>query len=141
MAHIVFYEKPGCIGNARQKKLLERSGHQLDVRDMTTTPWTPDLLRPFFGKRPVTQWFNLSSPRVKSGEVKADTLSADQALDVLCADPLLIRRPLLKVGDEYEVGFEMDLIDAWIGLHDDEAEVGEGCPRETLKASSRTKTS
>ncbi|MEM8836568.1 MAG: ArsC/Spx/MgsR family protein [Pseudomonadota bacterium] len=76
---------------------------------MTTTPWTPDLLRPFFGKRFVTQWFNLSLPRVKSGEVKADTLSADQALDVLCADPLLIRRPLLKVGDEHEVGFEMDL--------------------------------
>lgn len=31
-------------------------------------------------------------------------------------DPLLIRRPLLEVGDRREVGFEVDKIDAWIGL-------------------------
>jgi hypothetical protein len=30
--------------------------------------------------------------------------------------PLLIRRPLMQVGDRYEVGFDTDLVDQWIGL-------------------------
>lgn len=29
MAHLVFYEKPGCAGNARQKALLRAAGHTL----------------------------------------------------------------------------------------------------------------
>ena len=34
MAKVVFYEKPGCGGNARQKRLLVQSGHELEVRDL-----------------------------------------------------------------------------------------------------------
>ena len=34
MAKIIFYEKPGCGGNARQKALLLASGHELEVRNL-----------------------------------------------------------------------------------------------------------
>jgi hypothetical protein len=34
MAEVIFYEKAGCAGNARQKALLRASGHQLVVRDL-----------------------------------------------------------------------------------------------------------
>jgi hypothetical protein len=40
MAKVIFYEKPGCANNARQKALLAASGHQLDVRNLLTEPWT-----------------------------------------------------------------------------------------------------
>ena len=65
MAKVVFYEKPGCGGNARQKALLRQSGHELDVRDLLSAPWTGETLRSFFGARPVAEWFNGASPRVK----------------------------------------------------------------------------
>ncbi len=45
MKTLIFYEKPGCIGNARQKALLEQEGFALDVRSLLATPWTPDTLR------------------------------------------------------------------------------------------------
>ncbi len=35
---------------------------------------------------------------------------------LLLADPLLIRRPLLEVEDQREVGFELPRIQAWLGL-------------------------
>ncbi len=70
MARVVFTEKPGCGGNARRKALLRQSGHDLDVRDLIKTAWTGEDLRAFFGLRPVAQWFNATSPRVKSGEVR-----------------------------------------------------------------------
>ncbi len=129
MAKVVFYEKPGCGGGARQKTLLRQSGHELDVRDLLTSPWTGDLLRSFFGARPVAEWFNGASPRVKSGEVKPEKLDAEAALALMLADPLLICRPLLEVEGRRETAFDAALIDAWIGLAPAAAPVGEGCAR------------
>ncbi len=129
MAKVVFYEKPGCAGNARQKALLRQSGHELDVRDLLTTPWTAEALRSFFGARPVAEWFNTASPRVKSGEVRPADLVAEAALALMLADPLLIRRPLIEVDGRRETGFNSALIDAWIGLAPAAAPVGEACPR------------
>ena len=36
MAAIVFWEKPGCQGNAKQKDIMRASGHELEVRDLLT---------------------------------------------------------------------------------------------------------
>jgi arsenate reductase-like glutaredoxin family protein len=88
-AHIVFYEKPGCAGNAKQRAALERAGQTLDRRNLTTAGWAATRLLEFFGRLPVQQ-FNRSAPRVKSGEV---VLSRDHALALLAAEPILIPRP------------------------------------------------
>jgi nitrogenase-associated protein len=116
MAKIVFYEKPGCAANLRQKRLLTEAGHVVLPRNVLTEPWTAERLREFFGARPVAQWFNRNAPRVKSGEVVPETLDADSATVQLLSDPLLIRRPLLEVGDQREVGFDTARIHRWVGL-------------------------
>jgi nitrogenase-associated protein len=130
MVAIVFYEKPGCGGNARQKELLRASGHVLDVRNLLTETWTASLLKSFFGSRPVAEWFNAASPRVKSGEIKPEQLSADAALALMIADPLLIRRPLMQSGERREAGFDAALVDAWIGLKPSETPVTDKCAKE-----------
>lgn len=129
MAKVIFYEKPGCGGNARQKLLLTQSGHDLEVRNLLTAPWTKDALRAFFGVRPVSQWFNAAAPRVKSGEIRPEVLDAEAALSLMLDDPLLIRRPLLECEGRREAGFESALIDDWIGLKPVAVPVTEGCPR------------
>jgi len=48
MATVTFYEKPGCINNTRQKKLLAAAGHQVVALNLLTEAWQPDRLRPFF---------------------------------------------------------------------------------------------
>lgn len=128
MALVIFYEKPGCGGNARQRKLLSDSGHDLSVRDLLSQPWTPETLRPFFGAMPVADWFNRASPRVKSGEVVPEEMTAASALALMCSDPLLIRRPLMQVGEERRAGFVDAEVDAWIGLKAEAAPVGDACP-------------
>lgn len=94
---LVFYEKPGCLSNGRQKEMLRARGHLLEVRDLLSEPWTGPRLRPFFGDRPVPEWFNPSAPRIKNGEVQPDDLDEAQALALMVSDPLLIRRPLIEV--------------------------------------------
>ncbi len=127
MAHVTFYEKPGCGGNERQKALLRAAGHELEVRDLLTWPWSAATLLPFLTGAPVADWFNRTSPRVKSGEVVPEAASAGEALALLLADPGLIRRPLLQVGQRREVGFLSAVVEAWIGLEPIEPAPADGC--------------
>jgi len=62
MARIVFFEKPGCVNNARQKALLKAAGHTVNARDLLAHHWKAAELRAFFGDRPVVEWFNPSAP-------------------------------------------------------------------------------
>jgi nitrogenase-associated protein len=118
MSHIIFFEKPGCSGNARQRTALQAAGHTLDRRNLLTTHWTRDSLLAFLAPLPVPDWFNRAAPRVKSGNVMPDTLGTDAALALLLGEPLLIRRPLMQRtdNDSHHVGFDNAAVDAWVGL-------------------------
>jgi len=118
MATIVFYEKPGCGNNTKQKVWLAASGHTVLAKNLLTEKWSAERLRPFFGELPVAQWFNPSAPRVKSGEVNPAAQNEQTALDLMMAEPLLIRRPLMDVEGELRVGFDSDTVRAWVGLND-----------------------
>lgn len=116
MTRVVFYEKPGCANNTRQKAWLAAAGHDIESRNLLTHAWTRDELLRFFGPRPVAEWFNRAAPRVNSGEVKPDALDAAAALSLMLNDPLLIRRPLIEADGRREVGFDLALIAGWLGL-------------------------
>ncbi len=116
MATVIFYEKPGCINNTKQKTLLKAAGHRVDARNLLTEAWTAQRLQNFFGQRPVVEWFNSSAPLVKSGDVLPAQLDADAALQLMIQQPLLIRRPLIQSGERYTVGFDLDEIETWLGL-------------------------
>ena len=105
MAEITFYEKSGCLGNHEQKTFLRKQGVKLQVRNLLTSFWTAETLRPFFRDEPVSEWFHLSSPRIKSGELDISSFSESDALDAMLADPILIRRPLLVYGELRQSGF------------------------------------
>jgi len=117
MTTIIFYEKPGCANNTRQKVLLAAAGHTVFAKSLLTEPWTRERLLEFFGSRPVAAWFNRAAPKVKSGEIIPEQVSADEALAMMLTEPLLILRPLLEADGRREVGFDFELIDAWLGLN------------------------
>jgi nitrogenase-associated protein len=135
MTDILFYEKPGCGGNARQRAALEAAGHTLQRRNLLTAPWTRASLLEFLAPLPVPDWFNRAAPRIKGGEVQPDALSAEDALVLLLAEPLLIRRPLMQRSDNLSrhVGFDTPAVHAWVGLGTNPASPAslEGCASPT----------
>jgi nitrogenase-associated protein len=136
MATVYFYEKPGCINNTRQKKLLAAAGHQVVARNLLTEAWQPDRLRAFFGALAVRDWFNYSAPAIKYGEIEPDKLAEQEALALMLENPLLIRRPLMQAGDSLMAGFDQQAVDDWIGLKDIGANQDmESCPRTLAQAS------
>ena len=135
MATVLFYEKPGCINNSKQKVLLAAAGHTVQAKSLLTEKWTAERLRAFFGDLPVAQWFNLSSPRIYGGEVSPEALDEQEALRLMLADPLLIRRPLMEVDGQRRVGFDPEAVERWIGLSSRTGgEDLETCPRKRTQA-------
>jgi nitrogenase-associated protein len=129
---VVFYEKRGCVSNARQQALLCALGHRLEVRDLLQEPWTAGRLRPFFGTRPVTDWFNPTAPRIKSGEVRPAALDEVAALALMVADPLMIRRPLIAIPTGLCAGFDAGPVLDALGLNLAPGEDLQSCSRPGL---------
>jgi nitrogenase-associated protein len=135
MATVYFYEKPGCINNTRQKKLLVAAGHQVVALNLLTEAWKPERLRAFFGTSAVRDWFNYSAPAIKLGEIDPDSLTEPEALALMLENPLLIRRPLMQVDDRLMSGFDQQAMDNWIGLKEIELALDlESCPRLVAQA-------
>ncbi|MHB1265970.1 MAG: ArsC/Spx/MgsR family protein [Acidithiobacillus ferriphilus] len=116
MSTLIFYEKPGCATNARQKRLLLDAGHQVIARDLLSEPWTAQRLRDFFTALPVADWFNRAAPQLKSGEIDPDHIDAQAALDLMLSDPLLIRRPLIEADGWRLAGFDAAQIEQRLGV-------------------------
>jgi nitrogenase-associated protein len=125
---IIFWEKPGCIGNTQQKAVLRQHGYKLDVRDLLTTIWTAEQLRPFFAGEVVNEWFNQSAPDVKSGVIKTAQLSEAEALDMMIKNPLLICRPLLQVNELRQSGFVEGVVLKYLNIRLKNDEDLQSCP-------------
>ncbi len=80
MTRIVFYEKPGCANNPRQKPWLAAVGQTIEARNLLTRPWTGDELLRDFGNRPAADRFDRGAPRIERVEVNPESLDAAEAL-------------------------------------------------------------
>ena len=130
MPVIVFYEKPGCINNNKQKKLLIAAGYHLQVKNLLSESWDPEVLRQFFGSLPVNEWFNQSAPAVKNNELDIHNLTESEALALMQKDPILIRRPLMQLDDIYKVGFDQNILQELLGVEEQVKNLDlETCPR------------
>jgi nitrogenase-associated protein len=136
MAIIDFYEKPGCINNARQKQLLGKAGHVLVVHNLLQQNWAEksDKLRSFFGDMPVVEWFNRSAPQIKNAEIDPAVLTETQAIACMIEQPLLIRRPLLEVNGRRCAGFDAENIAGWLEIAETELSADlETCPKSQVE--------
>jgi len=103
---VVFYEKPFCAANAKQKQILRNSGCTLIERNLLEHGLDADALRSFMGNKAVSEWFNPAAPAIKKGLISPDVLDETEAMGLLMSDPILIRRPLMIIGAEKLCGFD-----------------------------------
>ncbi|WP_317933266.1 ArsC/Spx/MgsR family protein [Halioxenophilus sp. WMMB6] len=107
----LFFGKPTCINNRKQRQILHAAGVEFIEQDLLNYRWSTELLRQFFSGLPVAEWINKSAPQFKSGELDPSAMSPEQLLQAMVANPILIRRPLLAWRGQRWVGFD------WQKLH------------------------
>jgi arsenate reductase (glutaredoxin) len=122
MTTMIFFEKPGCVNGEKQKAILIAAGHTLQCTNILFYPWTKDELLPFVeGKKPETI-MNSTAPAVKKGEIDPAGLSFAEAVTLMLKDPILIKRPLIKVDGLCIQGFydqrSVPYLGPWEGKED-----------------------
>lgn len=113
---IVFYEKTGCAGNARQKKLLSSSGLSFEVRSILDTIWDKESLNSFFKELNKEEIVNPFAPKIKRGELDISSLSKDELIELMIKEPILIKRPLLDIDGTKICGFDMQKINSLLNI-------------------------
>ena len=116
MKEIIFYEKPGCVTNAKQKRTLQRAGCTLIVKNLLNHDLSPEELLGYLEKRSVSQWFNPNAPAIKKGELDPNAFSKEEALTLLFHNPILIRRPLINLEGNAMCGFDKKRIETLLGV-------------------------
>lgn len=102
---ITFYEKIGCATNQKQKKLLTENGCMLQIKNLLDSKFSPETLIRFFDPLPVHAWFNPNAPKIKNGMIDPRALNAEEAILAMQKEPILIKRPLMVIGEHYLCGF------------------------------------
>lgn len=118
MKLVLFYEKPGCSTNAKQKKWLLGAGCMVIEQNLLKLSMAPEELRSYLEPLPVFEWFNPNAPQVKSGDIAPGSYSDSEAIALLLENPLLIRRPLVSINGERFCGFDKARIEKMIGTAD-----------------------
>jgi nitrogenase-associated protein len=112
----IFYEKPGCMTNAKQKTSLRSAGCMVIVRSLLDHQMTHEELLTYLEERSVPEWFNPNAPAIKKGEIDPNDYNEEEALELLFENPILIRRPLISVEGRRMCGFDKKEIEKLLGM-------------------------
>lgn len=115
-SQVIFYEKTGCSGNARQKALLKEHGVSLDVRSMLDTPWDKTTLETFFEGLTLKEMINPFAPQLKAGSFNLEAHTKESLIEQMLKTPILIRRPLLQIGEVKLCGFDIEKLNALLKI-------------------------
>lgn len=122
---VIFYEKPGCAGNKKQKDLLTVHGVEFEVKSILDESWDEKSLSSFFQGLEIDKIYNQFAPKVKSGEITPNKLSKDELIKLMIKEPILIKRPLIEVDDKKVCGFDIPKLNNLLNLDlDSKKEIG-----------------
>ncbi|HEM5155168.1 TPA: arsenate reductase family protein [Streptococcus suis] len=107
---IIFYEYPKCSTCRAAKAELNSLGLEFEAIDIKSTPPSAEELKAWMEATglDLKKYFNTSgnSYRELGLKDKFDSLTVDQALDLLANDGMLIKRPLLiQDGKILQIGY------------------------------------
>lgn len=123
MAFIQFFEKPGCINGEKQKRILTEAGNELECINILEYPWSREELVQFFAVKDPTAIMNYTAPAIKKGEILPANLQFDEAVSLMIENPIIIKRPLIRVDGLSFQGFTNKLLTPYLGAWSGEADV------------------
>ena len=118
MAFIQFFEKPGCINGEKQKRILIEAGNVLECVNILEHPWSRLELDPFFEDKEPSVIMNFTAPAIKKGDIVPANLHYNEAVALMIKNPILIRRPLIRVDGMSIQGFTDTRLSSYLGSWD-----------------------
>ena len=109
-AKIKFLHKPNCTTCRKAKVFLEKNKAELDVRDLGKDRLSIAELDRLIGKRDHRIFLNTRNELYRKRNMSKNPPSRDEALELMAAEPNLIRRPVVLRGADLVVGCDEEAL-------------------------------
>jgi arsenate reductase (glutaredoxin) len=109
-AKIKFLQKPSCTTCRKAKAFLEKRKVELDLRDLGKNRLSVVELDELIGKRDHRTFLNTRNELYRTRKMGQNPPSRDEALQLMAAEPNLIRRPVVLRGDDIVVGYDEEAL-------------------------------
>ena len=105
-AKIKFLQKPSCTTCRKAKAFLEKRRVELDSRDLGKDRLSVEELDELIGTRDHRIFLNTRNELYRARKMKENPPSREEALNLMAAEPNLIRRPVAVRGAEIVLGYD-----------------------------------
>jgi Spx/MgsR family transcriptional regulator len=109
-AKIKFLQKPSCTTCRKAKAFLEKRKVELDLRDLGKDRLSVAELDALIGKRDHRTFLNTRNEVYRARKMGENPPSRDEALQLMAAEPNLIRRPVVLRGAEIVLGYDEEAL-------------------------------
>ena len=90
------------------KAELSQANLELKTRDFFSDPFTREEIEKLFGMQHPSEFFSYLSPSFKKLELDSNYLTRDEMIDLMFAEPRLIKRPLVLYDGNVFLGTDRD---------------------------------
>jgi Spx/MgsR family transcriptional regulator len=109
-AKIKFLQKPSCTTCRKAKAFLEKRKVELDLRDLGKDRLSVVELDDLIGKRDHRMFLNTRNELYRTRKMGQKPPSRDEALQLMAAEPNLIRRPVVLRGADIVLGYDEEAL-------------------------------
>lgn len=109
-AKIKFLQKPSCTTCRKAKAFLEKRKVELDLRDLGKDRLSVAELDALIGKRDHRMFLNTRNELYRARKMGENPPPRDEALQLMAAEPNLIRRPVVLRGADIVLGYDEEAL-------------------------------
>jgi Spx/MgsR family transcriptional regulator len=109
-AKIKFLQKPSCTTCRKAKAFLEKRKVELDLRDLDKDRLSAVELDELIGKRDHRMFLNTRNELYRARKMSQNPPSRDEAVQLMAAEPNLIRRPVVLRGADIVLGYDEEAL-------------------------------
>jgi Spx/MgsR family transcriptional regulator len=109
-AKIKFLQKPSCTTCRKTKAFLEKRKVKLDLRDLGKDRLSVVELDELIGKRDHRMFLNTRNELYRTRKMSQNPPSREETLQMMAAEPNLIRQPIVMRGAEIVLGYDEEAL-------------------------------
>ena len=107
---IKFLQKPSCTTCRKARAFLEKRKVELDLRDLSKDRLSVEELDELIGERDHRMFLNTRNELYRERKMGQNPPSRGEALQLMAAEPNLIRRPVVLRGADMVLGYDEEAL-------------------------------
>ena len=108
---VKFLHKPSCTTCRKARSYMEKRSLGMEFRDLGKERLSSEELEKLIGDRDHTEFLNTRNELYRRKNMKENPPSRKEAIQMMAAEPNLIRRPVILAGGRIVLGFDKDGMD------------------------------